>query len=405
MINELKIKGFKSLLGVAIPFRRLTVLVGENASGKSSVIQTLLLLRQSCEDDGTVKGLQLGGSLYEGGTAGDVINPLAVIETDNSRTLSFELKNSVEPGLSNDAVIYQFRYDREKEEAVARTLDTTVGAGTPLEAPLRPSTKDDYFIYLSAERWGPRISYPLPSSESLAGPIGKSGEFTAAYLRRALNTGRMASPKIGVTLAKATHELGKYSSNIEVEQDDRDKVSSSDNRLTTLANRALTWVIPGAQYQVEEHSNMDMAQLSFNRMDPKNPKPERPTHIGFGLSYALPVIVGALALDEKGLFIAENVESHLHPLSQSRMGVFLAIAASDGPQVLLETHSDHIVNGIRLAIKFGWIRAEDVIFHFFRRSVENGSTSIVSVETDDSGALTEWPVGFLDQIANDLSML
>ncbi|MGH3693299.1 MAG: AAA family ATPase [Pseudonocardiaceae bacterium] len=89
-------------------------------------------------------------------------------------------------------------------------------------------------------------------------------------------------------------------------------------------------------------------------------------NIGFGFSYALPVIIAGLLAPGGGLLLVENPEAHLHPAGQSRLGRFLARIAGSGVQVVLETHSDHILNGVRLAVADErTINAHDVIVHFF----------------------------------------
>ena len=88
--------------------------------------------------------------------------------------------------------------------------------------------------------------------------------------------------------------------------------------------------------------------------------------MGFGVTYSLPIILSGLIAKEKGLLIVENPEAHLHPAGQSRMGVFLAWLAGKGVQVLVETHSDHIINGIRRAIaEFKYLDNSSALVHWF----------------------------------------
>lgn len=98
--------------------------------------------------------------------------------------------------------------------------------------------------------------------------------------------------------------------------------------------------------------------------------------------------------------MVENPEAHLHPAGQSRLGGFLARVAGSGVQVLIETHSDHVVNGVRLAVAAErTIAADDTIVHFF------GEGEPAVIELNEHGRLTEWPDGFFDQIENDLGRL
>lgn len=405
MIRLLAVEGFKSLLNVSLETRRLTVLVGGNASGKSSAIQALLLLRQSCDQAGSVGNLSLSGALYEGGTADDIVHPLAPVDDHKARIVSMSLvEHPTGSAVESGREIYRFRYNRESDAVSNRVLEGMPQANSSrLCSQVSGSTNN--FAYLGAERVGPRVSYPLPSNEPIAGTVGKSGEFTAALFARALKEDRTIDANIDRAITKLIEEL-KPPQEIEgKEKVSDDQSTTTDFRLTTIANKTLSWVIPGAAFKVEEQTPMDAAQLSFYRIDRKDPKPERPTHVGFGLTYVLPVIGAALAINPDGLLLIENPESHLHPLSQSRIGAFLAAVSSVGPQILLETHSDHVVNGIRLAVKLGIISCSDVVFQYFQKTPDGSATTVHPVEVEADGTLAEWPVGFFDQIANDLSRL
>ena len=83
----------------------------------------------------------------------------------------------------------------------------------------------------------------------------------------------------------------------------------------------------------------------------------------------------------------------------------LPVTLANGTQIIIETHSDHFINGIRLAVKWGLISSDKVVFHLFSRNPDRAATEVQAVELDENGALSTWPVGFMDQIANDLSKL
>jgi predicted ATPase len=127
----------------------------------------------------------------------------------------------------------------------------------------------------------------------------------------------------------------------------------------------------------------------------------RPANTGFGFSYALPVIVAGLATPVGGTLLIENPEAHLHPAGQSAMGRFLARVAAAGTQVIVETHSDHVVNGIRVAAVSDADRVgpETLIYYF----EPEGEPHVMTLS--ESGAVSSWPEGFFDQIQVDLAAL
>ena len=127
----------------------------------------------------------------------------------------------------------------------------------------------------------------------------------------------------------------------------------------------------------------------------------RPANVGFGLTQVLPIIIAALSASPSDLLLIENPEVHLHPAGQARMGSFLARVAAAGVQVILETHSDHLLNGIRRVVKAEQIDSSDVMLHFFKERGSEGS-QVVSPTIDAQGGLDVWPEGFFDQMELDL---
>jgi hypothetical protein len=123
---------------------------------------------------------------------------------------------------------------------------------------------------------------------------------------------------------------------------------------------------------------------------------QRPQNVGFGLTQLFPIIVSLLAARTGDVLLIENPEVHLHPRAQQEIGMFLAETAASGVQVVLETHSDHVLNGIRLSVKQHKLPATDVRVHFFAH--RPGQAAVPESPTiDGDGRLDSWPDGFFDQ--------
>jgi len=131
----------------------------------------------------------------------------------------------------------------------------------------------------------------------------------------------------------------------------------------------------------------------------------RPTNVGFGLTYVLPVVIACLASRPGGIVLIENPEAHLHPQGQTAMATLTCASAATGAQVIVETHSDHVLNGVRLAVKRGIIDAEEVMLHFFRREVEGASIKIETPVLRSDGMVSQWPEGFFDEWERALDRL
>ena len=124
--------------------------------------------------------------------------------------------------------------------------------------------------------------------------------------------------------------------------------------------------------------------------------------MGFGLTQVLPIVVAALSADKGDLLLIENPEVHLHPAGQALMGQFLAEVAHAGVQVMVETHSDHILNGIRRAVRAQRLVPAQVALHFFRPRIAEVAQAI-SPQLDKFGNIDVWPEGFFDQFDRDMN--
>ena len=133
----------------------------------------------------------------------------------------------------------------------------------------------------------------------------------------------------------------------------------------------------------------------------------RATNVGFGLTYTLAILVAVLSARPGTVLAIENPEAYLHPRGQVRIATLLARAAAAGVQVILETHSDHVLNGIRLAVFDGILPPEATCLHFFERRVtpETIYHTYSTPKIDADGRLDHWPEGFFDEYEQSLGRL
>ena len=157
---------------------------------------------------------------------------------------------------------------------------------------------------------------------------------------------------------------------------------------------------PGCDLRVSPVDGANAVSLRF-RSDARS-EFQRPQNVGFGLSQLFPILVALLAAKQGDILLIENPEVHLHPKAQQDIGSLLSCVANTGVQIILETHSDHVLNGIRLAVKSRAIAAENVAVHFFS---PDGNFNPITPKIDSNGRLDEWPEGFFDQLDLALSKL
>ena len=174
----------------------------------------------------------------------------------------------------------------------------------------------------------------------------------------------------------------------------------------SLSKQAEAWLqdlVPGIELRVEPFPALSATAVRLRRRGQAT-EWLRPQNIGFGVSYVLPVIVAGLVAQPGSMIIVENPEAHLHPQGQSVLARFLARVASSGVQVVAETHSDHFLNGLRLAVVAEQvIRAEDLAIQFF--SCPEAGVSVERIQLTDRGGLSAAPAGFFDQSEKDLAAI
>ena len=166
----------------------------------------------------------------------------------------------------------------------------------------------------------------------------------------------------------------------------------------------MNYFFPGCGLTIENVPNANAVTLGIRTSIDMDF--HRPIHTGFGLTQVLPIAVAALSASRDGLLLIENPEVHLHPAGQAMMGEFLSEVAAAGVQVILETHSDHVLNGVRRAVRERTLSPDGVALHFFRPRQDyepNSAAQVQSPLLDSDGNIDAWPEGFFDQFDKDMN--
>ena len=370
MLTRLDLCHFKCFEVLRLPLRPLTLLSGSNASGKSSVLQSLVLLHQTMRGYEWSRRLMLNGEIIRMGTVSDIVDQVSA-------------RYTYKIGLVGEGGEYQWTFRGERDE-MSMSIERIIIDGTPTDVMehlhhlLPPDTTSTLIdkvrdlTYLTAERIGPRNIYTI--DDPLVAPVvGPSGEHA-----------------ISVLYSKRDKSVSDVLLLLEV---------SSKSLLQQVEARMRTF-FPGCRLRIEPISQTNVVTLGLRTSDETNFL--RPGHTGFGLTQILPIVIAALAASPDDLLLIENPEVHLHPAGQAMMGQFLADVAQAGVQVILETHSDHVLNGVRRAVKAERLEADRVAIHFFQPRGGN-KAQVVSPMLDSSGRIDDWPDGFFDQFDKDTS--
>jgi len=234
--------------------------------------------------------------------------------------------------------------------------------------------------YLGPLRDEPKSLYPLSPSADPS-DVGLKGEHTAAVLE----------------IHKK--KLVKYIPTSAFLAEEVDPTSKKE----TLENAVCDWL----QYLGIAENVQSLDRGKFGHEMKVNVigsiGPHDLTHVGVGVSQILPILVTSLIAPSDTVLIFEQPELHLHPKVQTLLADFFLSMTQLGKQCLLETHSEYLVNRIRLRVaredlsKEEWKKAVKIYFV----EKEGSESSFREVDINEYGAILEWPKGFFDQSQNE----
>lgn len=382
MINSVEIRNFKSIKQKLFPLRNLNILLGLNGMGKSSFIQSLLTLKQSSEL--RTGYLKLNTNYYiKLGNTKDVL-----YQYSKQENLSFDLQFSNSASLN-----LSFDYEMEADYFKAKYQDINAYASNIQAISQNESLFTDNFQYLSANRAEPTSITPKNYSNVVVHKnIGNHGEHTAHYIE--VYNGE------DIVFDNLLHKDSVVKDRI---------IGDFVNK--TLINQVNLWmgeISPNVNIRTTSiSSDHVLLEYVFKQPNFGNTNRYKPENVGFGITYGLPVVVALLAARPGELLIIENPESHIHPRGQAELGKLIARAAMNDVQIIVETHSDHILNGIRVAVKENDISNDRVHAFYFEKVVEPSEqySKITNITIDRNGELSEYPKHMLDEWSNQLFKL
>lgn len=376
MISNIEIKNFKSIKSKVFALRNLNVLLGLNGQGKSSFIQSLLLLRQS--KGHLTEHLNLNDEkLIRIGKAKDALYQYA------KENMSFQVEFS-------ESKILNLFFEYVSDSDIMKVKDSSNRLDTPMDEALFTNN----FQYLSADRVEPKSLHSKSySSITIDRNIGKKGEYTVHFLE--------VHGDENIAFENCIHSDTIVSVNNKNEK-------FKDRRLIHQVNLWLSELSPEVQIKTTDLTS-DFVQLAFEYKQPTFGETNafKPENVGFGISYGLHVVTALLSAKPGALLIIENPESHIHPKGQAKLGELIALVAQNDVQIIIETHSDHIVNGIRVGIKEGKLSKDKALLFYFKKIVEEQEqySAISDIVLDKNGTLSEYPENLLDEWTNQLAKL
>lgn len=371
MINTIRLVNFKSHKDTTLELANLTVLCGQNGVGKSSLIQGMLLLRQTHNKSRLDDILDLNKPLCFIGKTKDALYLYA--DDESGLDLSIVLRDEKES--------YSWVFDTSKENSFLKRINDLDDSAGYEEMALFKNN----FQYISASRSSTYDSddYAVQIENQISVNQGK-GELVAQYLY-------------------------SYGKSLRVEEA---LLHSSENE-RFLIDQTSAWereISKGVILEAKKNGDGYSIEYRFNNLEFGATEGFSSENVGFGLSYALPIIVAILSSSPGSLVLIENPEAHLHPYGQSKLAELICLAANCGIQIIVETHSDHLINGILVQSKKfenekkGIDRSHLKIYSFDREDVSH-STVATEIRIGENGRIQNRPTGFFDQLGIDLRNL
>lgn len=409
IINEIIYQNFKCFQNITnITCNKINLFTGVNGRGKSTALQGLLLLKQSIDYNIATDKVYFNGNNVRLGNFEDVKNR----KTSTKSPIKIKLKSVGHSPLTEFKISYHLTED--ENDTMVGKINRIYVYITYREKKYKYIIKRDkynqFYIrgkdarnipilnfqnlwipnniskivlnkvtdninlnrihYISADRIGPKDLYPKESLNTFP-TVGSSGEFTANILAKKRNE------RVYKNLVK-------------------------DKSAPVLLDQTSAWlnyIFEGGRVNVKTYDE-NIISMQLNSDD--SLELYKALNVGFGYSYTLPIIVSGLIAKKGDIIVVENPEAHIHPMAQSRLTEFLIKVCIGGVQVFIESHSEHVLNAFRVAVKLEQIKSDEISVNFFQKDEEK---QILNIPIRSDGKIFDWPKGFFDQTEKDFEKL
>lgn len=449
MIKRFSLQKFKAWETTGdIRFAPITVFFGPNSSGKTSLMQSLLLLKQTVDSPDRQNVLHLGDqkTLVDLGTLSDILHA-----HDTKTHLSIDIEWTLPETLTVRNVLNRARYKGDRLEFHAE-----IGAPPPAERPVLErfdyslkqgqSVQCTFSLQLEADN-GKRKNtvyrlsspeYDLKRTKGRGWPLPQPDKFygfpdeAVAYYQ---NTGFL--PDFSLELERLFSRLyyvgplrgyprrsyiwsGEIPAHVGI-QGERAIESLLAARQRQFNRGPGTWYKPFEEVIARWMQDMGLIEsFDVERIAPNRKEYEvtvrsgrqmprvRLTDVGFGLSQVLPVIVECFYVPAHSIVIFEQPEIHLHPCVQADLAdLFIEtvqareyLVGDRYVQLIVESHSEHFLRRLQRRIAEEKIQPENVAMYFC--STEKERAVIKELEVDEYGNISNWPENFFGDEMGDL---
>jgi hypothetical protein len=411
-ISRIAVCGYKSLKHEQeIEIRPLTLLAGANSSGKTSIMQPLLMLKQTLEAPYDPGPLLLDGPYVKFTSVGQLLSrskkrecsgsfSIALGAHDDSKVrLSFKRDPK---GLAIESL--RFRDNGEGEHTLYEGMpEAELVAALPkalreIKPAVESRDRQKRRWVIVRNRWMLGVGLQRTEGDDSTYLLGAPAGLFAAHIERVIHLpGLRANPSREYP---ATPLSGAFAGSFEkyvasvVTGWQADQSGSLEALGRSMEDLGLTWKVRAKRLD-DTRVELQVGRLPHSRQGGAQDLVSI-ADVGVGVSQALPVVVALLVARPGSILYIEQPEIHLHPRAQVAMARLLVDAAKRGVGVVAETHSSVILRSVQTLAARGEVAPEIVKLHWFTRDPRDGSTRVDSADIDKRGAFGPWPSDFDD---------
>ncbi len=438
MITQLNIENFRAFDKLDLPLSKINLFFGPNNSGKSSLISPITLLSQTLQSPDSDVNLLLSGKFEDLGTYSDMVYKNDIAKhikiglkasfTDTFRFIDTHDNFKVEEReLPQYYFEMNFAYRKQRHEIILKGTEIDDEDGKLLFKTRYSSRLNKQVL----ELLNPSIRAAKRAFEQRYSTTNCMPNFSRFwfsrenkqmdYLKKFITKLReylINIEYIGPFRAdpERTYLLsGENPSNVGKRGDKAIDILVSDEKRRGkqkkgILNSVSDWLFDAGvakqiivQYLTDRHFEMLIKNIETEEQ-------ENLVDTGFGCSQVLPIIVAGLNRNKGDLLIMQQPEIHLHPKAQAGLGSFINTVAQKGVQIILETHSEHLLLRVQSHIASGELKPDDVFVYYFDSEInpeDNKQRKVVHrISFNENGLFRDkWPKGFFPERLNEARRL
>lgn len=438
MVDKIKLKNFKAFSDIDVKIKPITLFLGPNNSGKSSVLALNRLLTQTIQSYDHTVPLLLNGPMGDFGTFKDIVHgnsskrhleiTVSTSQLSERSKRRFKLTARAEAPTGTISLRLKYKFRAVLREIILKEIEISVEGKPLFKAEYSEDSERHIITTIDSTTVPPELRSSISNHLRLYNFLPRNLYIPISLIKNEKATDEfMTEEKIAVirSLSYICDDFFDYFANLEYLSATRLAPSRSflysgerhrrvgvngENAANILAmdsirkgrrSKKLIEKVSGWLKKADIASDVKIVQLSdrhyeIHIQNPHTHEYQNFADVGYGNSQVIPALVAGYNLDAGETLVIEEPEIHLHPKAQAELGDFVLDLYEAEKKVLLETHSEHLVVRLQQHVAEGKIHKDDIAFYYIYAN--NGKKEAKLLTLDNNGFFEEdWPQGFFPQ--------